>query len=46
MRQNGMKSVILFNRVGSFLSVGKVNEILSYHILAGFGLRVVEVNGK
>ena len=46
MRQHGMKGGILFNRAGSFLSMGKVNEILSYYILAGFGLRVVEVSGK
>jgi len=46
MRQHGMKGGILFNRVGSFLSMGKVNEILSYYILAGFGLRVVEVSGN
>ncbi|MFA5015026.1 MAG: hypothetical protein WC549_05745 [Actinomycetota bacterium] len=46
MRQHGMKSGILFNKAGSFLSIGKVNEILSYYILAGFGLRVVEVSGK
>jgi len=46
IRQHGMKGGILFNRAGSFLSMGKINEILSYYILAGFGLRVVEVSGN
>ena len=46
MRQHGMKTGIIFNRTGRFLSMGKVNEIISYYILAGFGLRVVEVGGN
>ena len=43
MKQYKMKRSILFSGAGSFLSIGKVNEILSYHILAGFSLRAVEI---
>ena len=46
MGQHGMQGGILFNKLDRFLSKGKLNEIFSYYILAGFGLRVIEVRGN
>jgi len=46
MRQNGIKSGILFHKAGSFLSMGKVNQIFTYYVLAGISLRHAEVSGN
>lgn len=46
MVKHGMKGSILSNRDSGFPSKSKVNEILSYYVLAGFGLRFIEIGGR
>ncbi|MHB1376864.1 MAG: hypothetical protein ACYCXB_05490 [Candidatus Humimicrobiaceae bacterium] len=46
MRQHGIKSGVLFNKIGSFLSEDTISQIFTYYVLAGISLRHVEVRGK